>query len=351
MTNTYSLCIIYLENDPRAKKPQPDHRARMKFAQFLLNCLIFVTIANAEAFHYSSGWSPGQTSSSVNPTASPQAQNPSSQQFSWSSFLTSGPIATFFAKSGVNMTERLAEAQRKAELPWDDRIPMIRDDNFEELIFNESFATPEEDEVRIWFLVVTITSNQRSGISAVVDQEFNEAYEISLKDQDLPHVRWGRIDYLNVTRLTTKWGVWRAPIYIVAKHRGKTLRYFHPQQLGGVKASFIRTFLMDELWTLREPWTGPWAPGGSREELLDKFAILSEKIYFYMSKIPRWMYLILSGTLGSVLLNVFHRKPKATISSTDQSSAIAPAAVVEKPDDGATGNKTERAQKRKGIKK
>jgi hypothetical protein len=56
----------------------------------------------------------------------------------------------------------------------------------------------------------TVTSSQRTGISAVVDQQFNEAYNISLKEQDLPHVRWGRIDYLNVTRLTTKWGVWRS---------------------------------------------------------------------------------------------------------------------------------------------
>ena len=58
----------------------------------------------------------------------------------------------------------------------------------------------------------TVTSAQKTGISAVVDKQFNEAYNISLNAQDLPHVRWGRIDYLNVTRLTTKWAVWRSAV-------------------------------------------------------------------------------------------------------------------------------------------
>lgn len=56
------------------------------------------------------------------------------------------------------MTEKLSEAQRIANtLPWDDRIPMITDNNFQQLIFNETFATPEEEEARLWFLVVYAT--------------------------------------------------------------------------------------------------------------------------------------------------------------------------------------------------
>ena len=41
------------------------------------------------------------------------------------------------------------------------------------------------------------------------DEKFDEAYDISAKENDLPHVRWGRIDYMNVTALTTKWVVWQ----------------------------------------------------------------------------------------------------------------------------------------------
>lgn len=55
----------------------------------------------------------------------------------------------------------------------------------------------------------TTTSTQRTGLSAFLDEQFNEAFNESLIEQDLPNVRWGRIDYLNVTRLTTKWAVWK----------------------------------------------------------------------------------------------------------------------------------------------
>lgn len=41
------------------------------------------------------------------------------------------------------------------------------------------------------------------------DEKFDEAYDISVKENDLPHVKWGRIDYIDVTALTTKWGVWQ----------------------------------------------------------------------------------------------------------------------------------------------
>jgi len=42
-----------------------------------------------------------------------------------------------------------------------------------------------------------------------MDQVFDSAYNETLHGNDLPNVRWGRIDYLNVTYLTTKWNVWQ----------------------------------------------------------------------------------------------------------------------------------------------
>ena len=204
-----------------------------RFVSVLLLCSTLVTVANGEAFQYSPGWSPGQTTTTTSSASAPESTSvevagSSSGQFAWSSLLTSGPIGKLFASSGINMTEKLLEAQRTAnDLPWDERIPMIRDDNFQQLIFNETFATQEEEEARLWFLVVyathkiqhhgtetriassTTTNQQRTGTSAIVDKEFNGAYNISVNENTLPHVRWGRIDYLNVTRLTTRWGVWR----------------------------------------------------------------------------------------------------------------------------------------------
>ena len=127
----------------------------------LLSALLFgstvVALTEGKAFEYSSGWSPGQTAKATSsPSAAASFKSASSGGgFSWTSLLTSGPIGTLFAQSGINMTEKLTEARQKgSELPWDDRIPMIRDDNFEQLIFNETFDIPEEEEARVWFLVV-----------------------------------------------------------------------------------------------------------------------------------------------------------------------------------------------------
>lgn len=60
----------------------------------------------------------------------------------------------------------------------------------------------------------TVSSNQGSGsgISLYADKEFDEAYNTTLIENDLPHIRWGRIDYMNVTYITTKWVVWKCVI-------------------------------------------------------------------------------------------------------------------------------------------
>jgi hypothetical protein len=39
------------------------------------------------------------------------------------------------------------------------------------------------------------------------------AFNLTMQENDLPHVRWGRIDYINVTSITTKWGVWSCVPY------------------------------------------------------------------------------------------------------------------------------------------
>jgi hypothetical protein len=43
----------------------------------------------------------------------------------------------------------------------------------------------------------------------LVDDEFDKAYNTSLVGKDLPNIKWGRIDYMTVTRVTTEWMVWK----------------------------------------------------------------------------------------------------------------------------------------------
>lgn len=62
----------------------------------------------------------------------------------------------------------------------------------------------------------TVSSAQGSGsgISLYADREFDEAYNTTLIENDLPNFRWARIDYMNVTYITTKWAVWKCVIIL-----------------------------------------------------------------------------------------------------------------------------------------
>ena len=55
----------------------------------------------------------------------------------------------------------------------------------------------------------TAQAGQQSGISKVLDEKFDEAYNITKNENDIPDVKWGRIDYFDVTYLTTKWNIWQ----------------------------------------------------------------------------------------------------------------------------------------------
>jgi len=118
------------------------------------------------AGYFSQGWSPDEAATAtaaIDPTQTetPAVPTPTKLGFKFpsldlESFLTSGPIASAIAKSGVNVTERLAEAKKRAaETGWDERVPLITDDNFQEMIVEEPL-TPEELEKRVWFLVMYV---------------------------------------------------------------------------------------------------------------------------------------------------------------------------------------------------
>lgn len=145
--------------------------------------------------------------------------------FDLSSYLEFGPIKALFSRAGVNITEKLEAARELAKI-WDERIPLIDDTNYEDIVVEEQFESLEEEKDRIWFIAMyvralldvarannyfsTVSSAQREGISRFVDEQFDKAFQLTQEAGDLQHIRWGRIDYMNVTRITTKWNVWRS---------------------------------------------------------------------------------------------------------------------------------------------
>ena len=73
--------------------------------------------------------------------------------FDLSNLLATGPVASLAARAGINITERLATA--KSHKFWDDRVTLIDDDNYGDLIVNETL-TKEEEKDRLWFVVMYV---------------------------------------------------------------------------------------------------------------------------------------------------------------------------------------------------
>ncbi|KAG6850191.1 hypothetical protein H0H93_016619 [Arthromyces matolae] len=279
----------------------------------------FWAFASANAQYFSAGWAPGQPIPNPEPTpakggipqdtpvkVAPQRPNPKgiSELFDITNILSSSVAVSVFSKFGINITERLESAIEHTKV-WDSRVPLITDDNYHELILNEPLNAQEEQD-RTWMIVISVTTGRQDGISLMVDQMFDAAFNESIVENDLPNVRWGRIDYFNVTGITTKWSVWNAPYLVVLKDRGRTLRFYRPGQLR-LRADALRNFLKNEEWMHTPPWSSVWAPGGEREWIVDYLAFALTKIYNVMVLVPRWLMFILSGSIASVLINLLHK--------------------------------------------
>jgi hypothetical protein len=117
-------------------------------------------VAPSSAQYFSAGWTPGQavpTETSSPPSFEPgTAPLPPPRQgesrFSLSYMLSNGPVSQLFNRLGINITERLEAAKANSEI-WDNRIPLITDDNYNDLLVNEVLTT-EEEKNRVWFLIM-----------------------------------------------------------------------------------------------------------------------------------------------------------------------------------------------------
>lgn len=315
---------------------------------FILSWVLFLGLADAQ--YFSEGWKPGQALTSEPPaqkipTATAAAPAKTGGFFDINNILTSEPVSGLFSAFGINISEKVAAANT---LPWDDRIQLITDSNYEEIIVQEGM-TPEEEKERIWALIITATAARDGGVSRFVDEGFDEAYNLTLAAKDLPHVRWGRIDYMNVTYLTTKWSVWQVPTVVILQDRGKTLRFFRPHFLRMRDGAF-RDFLKQEIWKGSLPWQSSFAPGGDWEFILDFLAVWMTKIYAVTSRLPKWVLFIFSGSIASFFLSFLHRNDptpaKPAASAPASSSTAAPAAPASTEAASSTGVKSGGGKKR-----
>jgi hypothetical protein len=133
----------------------------MKLDTFALTALAFVAPSSAQ--YFSAGWAPGQavptdapSSPSFEPDTTPlPPPRQGESRFSLSYLLSNGPVSQLVNRLGFNLTERLEAAQTESEI-WDNRIPLVTDDNYNELIVNE-VLTEEEEKDRVWFLIMWVS--------------------------------------------------------------------------------------------------------------------------------------------------------------------------------------------------
>jgi len=136
----------------------------MKLATLgLLACTLFV---NAQ--YLSEGWKPGQTATDAapaDPTYTPVETQPKqskplrlSQLFDINKLLTSDPAVAVFSKFGINITERVQLAF--SNKLWDERIPLITDHNYKDIIVNEQL-TEQEEKDRVWMVVMYVKNKIR----------------------------------------------------------------------------------------------------------------------------------------------------------------------------------------------
>ncbi|KAI0660703.1 hypothetical protein C8Q70DRAFT_912511 [Cubamyces menziesii] len=311
----------------------------MKLSSLFLPALLCA--ASASAQYFSAGWSPGQPVPPVEPqgvppqgqaqaaydraptavptpeyTSTPPASGGATSGlggltslFDVNRLLTSGPVASLFGRLGLNITDAVS---RSAASPWDPRIPLLSDENFEEVVVREAL-TEEEERDRVWFIIVSVTAGgQNNALSQMVDQSFDEAFNRTVIAGDLPNVRWGRIDYLNVTYLTTKWSIWTGPYLIVLTDRGQTLRFYKADRVR-VTPELLRELLTEELWRNTAPWKTNFAPGGKREWVMHYYALGLKRLFDFVNRFPRWMLMIASGAVASVVMRLLHSNPAAEV--------------------------------------
>ncbi|EGO02129.1 hypothetical protein SERLA73DRAFT_177903 [Serpula lacrymans var. lacrymans S7.3] len=324
----------------------------------------FITSAHAQ--YFSAGWAPGQpvnyndeqsevsdSGPQATSTLSAEKAAPTSiKQALIDNVLGSSTISTLSSLVGVNITERF-----NPSVLWDERIPLITDENYGDIIVNEEL-TEEEEEDRVWFLIITVTTGQPDGVSMFVDKVFDATYNLTQGLGDLPHVRFGRIDYLNVTSITTKWAVWSAPFLVVLKDRGQTLRFYKAGQIR-LTDEILHAFLKEEGWKQKDPWKSAYGPGGEREYILDYLAIVFTKVYNVVVIVPKWLLYIVTGGLASLIVNWLHRDRKPanpsanvhqprTVPTNRAEPAAAPAAS--NPASGGQRSGESAAKRRKGKK-
>lgn len=129
--------------------------------------VVLALAISTNAQYFSDGWSPGQQTTKGAPQAvptfvpkeKPVPKSPPSIKdltalLDIKYLLSSAPALSLFSSFGINITDRLAAAEVANKI-WDERVPLITDENYQDLIVNEPL-TEQEEKDRTWVIVMCV---------------------------------------------------------------------------------------------------------------------------------------------------------------------------------------------------
>lgn len=120
------------------------------------------------------------------------------------------------------------------------------------------------------------------------------------------------------------------PYLVLLRDRGQTLRFYKADRVR-VSVDLIRELLTEELWRETPIWNSNFAPGGKRyifistalelrtyaltcllrEFVLEYYAIAMMHIFNLINRVPRFLLMIASGGVASIVMRILHRpQPK-----------------------------------------
>lgn len=148
----------------------------------------------------------------------------------------------------------------------------------------------------------------------------------------------------------------RAPVLVVARSSFRELRFLYPNQVS-LSAPKIHKFLKNGEWTDVPVWTGAFSPEGKYSNIIKSYAQFAEKSYTAITRVPKWLFLVASGSIASFLISLMHSGSTSTAAAAkktgtgakpgikDKKSNGVPVPVTVEDDQTASGEKKPRAKR------
>lgn len=118
----------------------------------------------------------------------------------------------------------------------------------------------------------------------------------------------------------------------------------------------MHKFLKNSEWTDVPVWTGVFSPEGKYSNIVKSYAHFAEKSYTAINKVPKWLFLVASGSIASFLISLMHSGSTSTTAAEKDGTGAkpgikgkksngVPVPITVEDDQTASGEKKSRAKR------